>query len=359
MFGRLSQILRRRPEVLFLCSATIDETWIRSTAIACQAVGLRARLAICGDSDPQILERYARARLTVEFISCLADLAGIDSELVVTASSGLDRSMFPTKARHFVHMPHSLASLHMIYPADAFDGYDVLFAAGPQHQREWERLSATRRGRARPCVPLGYGKIDVLRELPTCRDHQTPHVLIAPSWGPDNLLDRMGRELVLGMLEKGWHVTVRPHPLFMIERAPVVEVLKALSDAHPNCELENPLSGNSALGIADLLVGDYSGTAFEFCALHARPVVSVNVGLKEVNPQWRALGLVPVELALRAALGASVSPELGAVLNAVERLLADPGAGERAAACAPQFIFAHRDHCGQRAAGALRTLAAA
>ena len=61
-------------------------------------------------------------------------------------------------------MPHSLSSLHMIYPEDAFDGYDLIFSAGPHHCDEFREITKARGLKNFGTVPIGYGKLDVLRQ---------------------------------------------------------------------------------------------------------------------------------------------------------------------------------------------------
>ena len=52
--------------------------------------------------------------------------AHIKTKIAITASSSVSRSILPTRAEWLIHT-HSLSSLHMIYPEDAFDGYDPFF----------------------------------------------------------------------------------------------------------------------------------------------------------------------------------------------------------------------------------------
>jgi hypothetical protein len=321
MLNRMVHFKRR--DVLFLCSSSIDEVWIRTTALCCHAKGLKVEVAICGqlDDDAALLAPYRAAGIPARAGVSFAAAARVRCAIVVTASSGLDRRIFPTRARCFAHMPHSLASLHMIYPADAFDGYDVLLAAGPQHEAEFLAIAAARGLPGRRALAAGYGKLDVLSERAAQRSPRAggpPLVLVAPSWGPDNLLDRCGVELAGVLADRGFDVVLRPHPLFFLDRAPVLEAARELAIRQPRVRVESPLAGDEAIFDADVLVGDYSGIGFEFAALRRRPVVSVDVGLKIANPNWQAFGLEPVEVACRPLLGPVVAPDVDAIAAAVQ-----------------------------------------
>jgi YidC/Oxa1 family membrane protein insertase len=356
MFARF--LSRRDSDVLFISSSSVDEVWTRTTALQCHRAGLKVEVSVCAEKSEVLnLRSYHDVGIRAKAGVTFAAAADVRCDIAVTASSGLDRRIFPTRARQFIHMPHSLASLHMIYPADAFDGYDMLFAAGPQHDAEFAAIVQARRLGARKAWQVGYGKLDVLAQqaaLWPCHERSAPKILVAPSWGPDNLLDRCGVSLAVALLSCGFEVVVRPHPLFFLERSAILRELSELAARYPALCIESPFDGDSAIFDADVLVGDYSGTSFEFSALRRKPVVSVDVGLKVVNPHWRELNLVPVEIACRELLGPVVTADVGAIVQAVQasigisQHLTDKDLG--------RFIYGLPGECGERAAGIIGQL---
>lgn len=347
-------------DVLFISSSPVDEVWIRSTAMLCHAQGLRVEVVMCGDlhhCPDYVRALYRKAGIRVRVGLTLATAARIRCRLAVTASSGLDRKSFATSAQHFVHMPHSLASLHMIYPAEAFDGYDVLFAAGPHHEAEFLAIARLRGLSLRRTYAVGYGKLDVLAQQLVGRDAasaERPRVLVAPSWGPDNLLDCCGVALTQALLTAGFYVIVRPHPLFFLDHAPVLEVIRALERREPSLRLESPFTGDDAIFDADVLVGDYSGIGFEFAALRGRPVVSVDVGLKISNPAWQDVGIEPIEVAYRREIGPVVAPVVVDIVAAVQRILGDAGAVRPETVA--HFLHGRPGDCAARASACIREL---
>lgn len=351
---------RSERDVLFVSSSPVDEVWIRSTALRCHAEGLKVEVVMCGDRHhcpDHVLALYRQAGIKVRVGLGLATAARIRCRLAVTASSGLDREIFPTRARRFIHMPHSLASLHMIYPAEAFDGYDVLFAAGPHHEAEFAAIARARGLGPRKAYAVGYGKLDVLAQQlagRSARATRRTRVLLAPSWGPDNLLDRCGVDLARALLTAGFDVVVRPHPLFFLDRAPVLDAIRAAAQREAGLRLESPFAGDDAIFDADVLVGDYSGIGFEFAALRGRPVVSVDVGLKVANPAWRDLGLDPVEIACRRHIGPVVSPVVNDIVTGVQRAVND-GSGVSSDALA-HFLHGLPGDCANRATARIHEL---
>lgn len=342
-------------KVLFFATHPIDEIWIRSAAFEAKARALPVRLCVIGNLDESIEKGYIERGIPVDAI--IADLkqADLKADIVVTASSGVNREIYPIAAKYLVHMPHSLASLHMIYPEDAFDGYDVLFSAGPHHTLEYKAICDVRRLDSRTARPVGYGKLDQFRSDPPSKLKMANrlHVLLAPSWGPQDLLSLMGCDLVSALSKRGYVVTVRPHPILYLEKPDLIDELEAVINRHELAALEEPVQKNDAMLSADVLITDYSGTAFEFAAVKRNPSIFVNVTPKQANRNWHVYGLQPLELAMRDKLGVVVDPDLNAVLEGVETIRSQ---GRVPKSTIDQFLFDDGRSCGERVVDALQEL---
>lgn len=305
---------------------------------------MRVAVDICGEGmSNEVATLYRNSGIALRAGISFADAARLRCAVAVTASSGLDRGIYPTRAKTFVHMPHSLVSLHMVYPAGAFDGYDVLFAVGPHHLAEYDEL-ARLRNLPGEVFRIGYGKLDILRAAGAC-PVEPDHILLAPSWGPDNLLGRCGVPLITALARRGYRVTVRPHPLVFLERDPILSRLEEVASRFAGIRIESSVHGDDAIFRAALMIGDYSGTGLEFVALRHRPVVSANVGLKIANEDWRSLNTKPVEISLRGRTGPLVEADVDAIVEATAnspRLIEDSVVDE--------FLFDGEGTCGERAA---------
>lgn len=355
MIRMLNSLARfgREVDVLFVCTASVDEIWIRSTALECASRGMRVGLAVC-DQDMKIHRHfdklYGGQGIRLFLALSLRRVAKIRCAAMITASSGLTRDIFPTDSSVFVHMPHSLASLHMVYPETAFDGYDYLFAAGPHHVAEFAAITCRNGLKNKGAVPVGYGKMDAFRNVAP-RNSEERHVLVAPSWGSKNLLESFGHALIVELLKSGWKVTVRPHPLFFLEKSTQITQLVDLARTHEGVTLESSLDGDQAIHSAGLMIGDYSGTSFEFSAFRRKPVISVNVAPKVVNQNWKELGIVPVEIGARHLLGPVVDPDIDQIL---EILKSSPqGIDENSV---KEFLFDDGGSCARRATDKLMEL---
>lgn len=314
-------------DVAFFCSNILDEVWIRSTFFECLKRGINVGLVVIGDKiieDSSIPVRYKRASAKFYQTSSWRSASRVKCRIAVTASSGISKFFFPTNAKYLIHMPHSIVSLHAVYPADAFDDYDVIFAAGPHHINEFNWICKFRGLGVKKIIPVGYGKMDVLKDMALSRvviEKTKRHILIAPSWGPDNLLDKLGFDLCIELLSRGYNVIVRPHPLFFIEGSKALDKITHLSKGFEFLEVESPFETDNAIFDADLLISDYSGIGFEFFILTGRPVISVDVGIKQANTEWKNCNEVPIEISARTNLGLIAKPDITSILNAIDKCL--------------------------------------
>lgn len=245
----------------------------------------------------------------------------------------IKRSRYPV---HYAYLHHSAVSTHMIYRKGAFDQFDSILCAGPHHMeetREWERLNGLP---AKQLFAHGYGPIDSL--MKAAAEHPLPppaprtgeeglRVLVAPSWGPEGLLEKCGKELIEILLAAGHHVTLRPHPRTRQLRSQVVDDLGARFGLHPEFELDEVWSSQEPLLDADIMVSDWSGVAMEFAFGLERPVLFVDVPRKINNPDHTLLDAVPLEVAIREEIGSVLPPDR---LNQVPAMIATLHRGSKA-----------------------------
>lgn len=361
MLKRLKQLIfppcAVSSQVMFYSSSVVDELWIRTTALATRARGIDCCIVLGrGTLDGDVQAAYARAGIPIFADAGRAFLMRCKIPVVVTASSGLPANWFAPATRWRIHMPHSIVSLHMIYSADCFDGYNMLFAVGPHHQAEFDALTAARKLPLRPVIAVGYGKLDVLQAaMPPVVPAATPHILLAPSWGAQNILNTIGSDLIDHLLGAGYRVTLRPHPLFFVENDPLLPEIQQRFSGHGRFTVESSLGFGRAMFDADLLITDYSGTAQEFSALRGQPVVFVDVPKKILNPDWQSLGIMPLELRSRGMLGPLVIPDCAAVCAAVASVLANRDAWHANAIKFTDDYLYSRD-CAASASAALENI---
>jgi len=74
-------------------------------------------------------------------------------------------------------------------------------------------------------------------------------------------------------------------------------------------QIEARITGCGSLETADVMISDFSGAALEFAFGFERPVLFVDVPRKVNNPEYRRIGLAPLEVSAREKIGGIVSPD--------------------------------------------------
>ncbi|MBI3345970.1 MAG: CDP-glycerol--glycerophosphate glycerophosphotransferase [Burkholderiales bacterium] len=229
--------------------------------------------------------------------------------------------------RLYVYLHHSLVSCHMIYREGAFDHFDAVLCSGPHHVAELQALEVQRGTRAKQLLPHGYGRLDALLEAArrpgaAARPRQ---VLVAPSWGPEGLLERHADSLIGPLAASGWEVVVRPHPQTVRLAPQAMERVRHWCRSSANVRLDEDVAGQGSLLASAVMVSDWSGAALEFALGLERPVLFVDTPRKVNNPSYADIALEPVEVGLRASLGAVIGlAELGDIGVVLDRVSAQP-----------------------------------
>lgn len=211
---------------------------------------------------------------------------------------------------HYVYVFHSIVSTHMIYRKGAFDHFDTILCVGPHHVREIGRTEAAYGLKKKALIHHGYGRLDTMlksrrsgNSAGARRDTEHLRVLIAPSWGPECLLEKHGVEVVRGLLNAGFAVTVRPHPMTRRKWLECIRSIETEFTDHPRLVIESDIASCASLESADVMISDWSGAAIEYAFGYERPVLFVDLPRKVNNLEYEKIDCVPLEVSIREKIG--------------------------------------------------------
>ena len=232
---------------------------------------------------------------------------------------------------HYVYVFHSIVSTHMIYREKAFDHFDTIFAVGPHHEAEVRATEEVYGLKAKSLLPHGSGRLDTILDenrnrptLPAPATAEQTRVIVAPSWGPEGLIETRGAELAEILLQGGYDVTFRPHPMTVKKWPQSIDVLRQF-EGRKGFRLELDVSGQQSLYASHLMICDWSGAAYEFAFGLERPVLFIDVPRKVNNPAYEKISHIPLEVSIRDRIGEVVSAsELAKVGPVIDRLCSDP-----------------------------------
>lgn len=255
----------------------------------------------------------------------------------------IKRSIHPV---NYVYVHHSMVSCHMIYKPNAFDHFDTIFCVGPHHIEEirsWESLKQLKQKRL---IRHGYGRLDKLIQEQGLNDedHSVSHparILIAPSWGNNSILERHSGTFIKLLLEKGFHVTLRPHPQTRYYNSSILDTIEKELCSYENFIFEEKITLTKSLIESDLMVSDWSGAALEFAFSRLKPVLFVDVPRKVNNPEYQILNIEPIEVFIRNEIGL-IMPEdqLPEMSTYIEKIMKEASIyPERIRQCREKFIY--------------------
>ena len=148
-----------------------------------------------------------------------------------------------------------------------------------------------------------------------------PTVLIAPSWQKDNILDSCIENILDELKGQDYNLIVRPHPQYVRHFDGRIDALIEKYKAD-GIVVQDDFSSNSTVYTADLLVTDWSSIAYEYAFSTLKPVLFINTPMKVVNPDYKELDSVPIDIELRYKVGISLEEDqMNKVKDAVNELL--------------------------------------
>ena len=268
------------------------------------------RVFYIGDSELEKMKFFLRLKAKM-LIMTMPDLG----------SYHIKRSkIFPV---HYIYTFHSMNSTHMdgtnyvrtsLFRKSTLDQFDSIFCVGKYQVQEIRATEELYNLNKKNLVECGYGLLDKLIRLRSLSTQQNflsqnnkKKVLIAPSWGKQNLLESVGIELVKILLDAGYHVTIRPHPMTIKKSPKVVKQIKEKFEKNPDFDLDTNVSSLEQLLSSYALITDWSGIGYEYAFVCERPVIYVEVLKKARNKEYEKIGLEQFEISIRDKIGEIVS----------------------------------------------------
>lgn len=244
--------------------------------------------------------------------------ASLTAKVLVMTMPDLDR-FHVKRSKHSVnhiYLFHNIGSSFPVIRYGALFSYDTIFCVGPHHKQEIRRQEELYGLPQKELVEFGYYRLEKIFEdaqsstaSPNPSAHTKGTILIAPSWGEHSLLHVCGMELIPLLLDAGYTVIVRPHPMTTQYHPQLIARLHAAFQNHPRYIHDDDIASLRSLYKSDVMISDWSGVAYEYSFGTERPVLFVDVPQKIVNARYRDLGFEPIDVAMRRRIGDVLDPQ--------------------------------------------------
>lgn len=252
----------------------------------------------------------------------------LETSIMVMTTPDLEnfqlKRSYVKKDIEYIYVPHDVNSANLTFHKDALDHFDTIFASGPKNKAELLEREEKYNLPKKNIVEWGSSVIDNMmtayEKLPAAQEKDRKTILIAPSWQKDNILDSCIEQILDGLKASGHRIIVRPHPQYVRHFEARIDALAA-KYKEDGIEVQKDFSSNSTVYTADLLVTDWSSIAYEYAFSTLKPVLFINTPMKVVNPDYKELSTVPIDIELRDKVGISVEEgEISGVAEVVDRL---------------------------------------
>ena len=212
---------------------------------------------------------------------------------------------------HYVYMFHAIASTHLVYKKSAFDNYDSIFCVGNFQIDEIRSREKLYKLDAKNLIETGYSHLDNLMKKYST-NKQIPindpiQVLIAPSWSDDGLFETAIEKNISILLDSGFKVTLRPHPMTQKKSEKKINFLLQKFSSNSNFVLEKNIPNFESFVKSDIMITDWSGAAIEYAFTLERPVLFIDVPKKIHNSDYEKLPEIPIEISIRDKIGEIIS----------------------------------------------------
>ena len=274
---------------------------------------------------------------------------GVEAKVMIMTMPDLDTFYIKRSKEakvHYVYLFHSIVSTHMIYRRRAFDHYDTVFCVGPHHVNEIRSAERVFALPPKNLVDHGYNRLETIIDE---RPHEGPAVvndggytvLVAPSWGDEGVLEQLAQPLTKTLLDSGFNVIIRPHPMTIKRHPKILDELRVSFGGDRRFKLEVDISDVGSLHKSHVMISDWSGAALEYAFGLERPVLFLDMPRKVNNQDYWKLDIEPLEVWVRGEIGKVVAPDsLEQVPDTIAKLCADPaGFKQKVAKIRDRSIF--------------------
>jgi len=159
-------------------------------------------------------------------------------------------------------------------------------------------------------INYGYGRLDTLlqeKENIQNIDSAKNLILITPSYGDNNLLEKCGLELIDVLLKSNFKVMLRPHFRTLRDSIKLINSIKEKFTGNPNFIFENGIIPSDSFHNSLCMISDWSGVSLEYAFVLERPVLFVDVPKKIINSDFEKIDCEAIETNIRSEIGDIIS----------------------------------------------------
>ena len=308
-YKKVNKLLQQKQQVIFYAESRhyyqYFERLINDLQLANVQIGY-----ITSDKDDPLLRNTLKNIQTVYVKWLLGFLfSKIKADVMIMTMPDLGNFLFKHSAGvgTYIYVFHAAVSTHQQYRQKAFFNYDAIFCTGNYQLKEIRAAEKIYGLKEKRIVKYGYPLLDKLKEKASIKNEK-PVILVAPSWFEGCIFEVCMEELVQQLSTLPYQIILRSHPEYEKRKKKNFNAIQKWIAEFPNVSMDTYSNVTDRLPSTDILITDRSGIAFEFAMGTGRQVLFIETILKQTNPDWKKLGIEPIENELRSQLGSVILP---------------------------------------------------
>lgn len=198
----------------------------------------------------------------------------INADILLSTTPGLNVYQWKRSkdVKCYIHLPHMISDI-TTYRMFGIDYYDSIILSGQYQVDQIRKLEELRNLPEKEIKLLGCPYFDAMynrhKNINSIKN-ETPKVLVAPTWGPNGILNKYGEKIINELLDTGYDIVIRPHPQsYKSEK----EMLEKLMKKYPQIEWNNDTDNFDILNRSDIMISDYSGVIFDYSLIFDKPII--------------------------------------------------------------------------------------
>ncbi|SNU07163.1 CDP-Glycerol:Poly(glycerophosphate) glycerophosphotransferase [Lachnospiraceae bacterium] len=233
------------------------------------------------EDDPVLSKdyEYIEGRFIGSGNKAYAKLNVLRAKILLSTTPSLDVFQWKRSkdVEYYVHIPHASSDIS-IYKMFGIDYYDSILLSGEYQGDQIRQLEEKRRLPAKEIEYVGIPYFDEMKkrldeEKKTDKELSTRTVLLAPSWGPNSILNRFGADFIKRLIDTGYKVIVRPHPQSYTSEKEMIDKLKSEFSESDMFKWNSDNDNFNVLNESDILISDFSGVIFDYALVYDKPVI--------------------------------------------------------------------------------------
>lgn len=212
---------------------------------------------------------------------------------------------------HYVYIFHSMFSIHSYLRKGALDHYDTIFCVGEHHIKEIRETEKIYKLKPKNLIKYGFPRLDELKKKSVENFNKFNNtILICPSYGKNNLLVNSGMKLIKILLNNNFKVILRPHYKIFDENKEIINKIINEFSTHKNFKLEKGNLSYDNFKNSICMISDWSNISFEYAFVYFKPIIFIDVPMKNMNEEFQKLSSPPIEFEIREKIGYLLSPNM-------------------------------------------------